>query len=149
MSSAKRTPIDYTPQFTEGIFRPKEVVEEELAHEQAPSQPESPQVASSSRPSSPARARASGRPASGAVTPPEAIEVLYRSVQQKQRLASCTFRFQPEELSELDVVAAELQQAAPGKVSKNDIVRLALNWLLSDYRRNREQSTLGKVVQRT
>ena len=31
MPKAKRSPIDYTPQFGAGIFRPKEAVEQELA----------------------------------------------------------------------------------------------------------------------
>lgn len=31
MSSTKRKPIDYKPQFTQEIFRPKDVVEGELA----------------------------------------------------------------------------------------------------------------------
>jgi hypothetical protein len=140
MSRAKRTPIDYTPQFAEGIFRPKDVVEEELAQDAQPATPDS---APSTPPPQP-----SSRSTRTAHTAPVVIDILYRSVQQKQRLASSTFRFQPEELAELDAVAAEIQLAAPGKISKNDVVRLALNWLLSDYRRNKEQSTLGKVVQR-
>jgi hypothetical protein len=32
MPKAKRSPIEYTPQFGAGIFRPKETVDQELAH---------------------------------------------------------------------------------------------------------------------
>src|SRR5947209_28497 len=51
-------------------------------------------------------------------------ESLYRKLQEKQRLASSTFRFRPEELEDLDRVFAELHQVRPGRVSKNDLVRL-------------------------
>jgi hypothetical protein len=140
MSRSKRSPIDYTPQFAEGVFRPKDVVEGELA--QASESP--PGEHPTNTPSQPTK-----RPSRSVQPTAPVIEVLYRSLQQRQLLAQSTFRFQPEELKELDAVLAEVQQAAPGKFSKNDLVRLALNSLLSDYRRNGEQSTLGKVVERT
>jgi hypothetical protein len=142
MSKTNRAPIDYTPQYSDGIFRPKEVVEEEVAQEAGETSQQQPQKK--------VRPRAS-RPIIKSAQRPESavIDDLYRSLQQKQRLASSTFRFQPDELAELDAVASEVSQAAAGKISKNDVVRLALNRLLSDYRENNEQSTLRKVVKRT
>jgi hypothetical protein len=141
MSKTNRAPIDYTPQYSDGIFRPKEVVEEEIAQEAGETSQQQPQKR--------VRPRAN-KPVAKSAQPESAfIDELYRSLQQKQRLASSTFRFQPDELAELDAVAAEVSQAAAGKISKNDVVRLALNWLLSDYRQNSDQSTLRKVVKRT
>ncbi len=144
MSKSKRTPIDYTPQYAEGIFRPKEVVEDEL--NAPPAEPQS------ERPKEEARvhARTQARAARSTNRSDEAgVKELYRLLQQKQRLASSTFRFQPQELETLDEVATELSRSSNAKLSKNDIVRLALNWLLIDYREHGEQSMLGRVLQRT
>jgi hypothetical protein len=77
------------------------------------------------------------------------VEDLSRTLQQKQRLASSTFRFQPHELEQLDTITSEVAQGHRLKLSKNDIVRLALNWLLADYRQNGEQSVLARVAERT
>ena len=141
MSKSNRAPIDYTPQYSDGIFRPKEVVQDEVAQEAGEAVQQQPQQQ--------VRPRATKSIAKPAQLESPLIDELYRSLQQKQRLASSTFRFQPDELAELDTVAAEVSQAAPGKISKNDVVRLALNWLLSDYRQNGDKSTLRKVVKRT
>src|SRR5205814_1813206 len=63
-------------------------------------------------------------------------EDLHRKLQAKQRLTSYTFRFRPEELDHLDRVVAQLEQGNGQKPSKNDLVRLALMWLLEDYHEN-------------
>jgi hypothetical protein len=76
----------------------------------------------------------------------ELEEELYRRLQSKQRLASSTFRFRPEELEELDEVFKKLEQKNPRKVSKNDLVRLGLNWLLADYRAHGEESLLERTL---
>lgn len=83
--------------------------------------------------------------------PPVAVdeEELLRALQEKQRLASSTFRFQPEELEQLDEIFDELNRARPRRISKNDLVRLGLRWLLSDYAANRERSLAGKLLQRS
>jgi hypothetical protein len=143
MSKSKRTPIDYTPQYAEGIFRPKEVVEDELASDIQQTPADESQAGASTR------ARTHARTSRGAAkTDGPVVDELYRVLQQKQRLASSTFRFQPQELETLDTVTSELAGSAGAKVSKNDVVRLALNWLLIDYREHGEQSMLGRVLQR-
>lgn len=76
------------------------------------------------------------------------VPALARKLQAKQRLASSTFRFRPEELEELDRVFGEVKGENTQTVSKNDVVRLGLNWLLEDYRRNGEESVLVQVLAR-
>jgi hypothetical protein len=145
MSRAKRTPIDYQPQFGEGIFRPKDVVDSELDTLQthgSETTTETPDASTRVR----TRVRSSSRATSrgdGAL-----VDDLARALRQKQRLASSTFRFQPQELEELDEVAAQIARTTGAKLSKNDVVRLALNWLLVDYKENGERSVLGRVLQR-
>ena len=74
---------------------------------------------------------------------------LHKKLQAKQRLASYTFRFRPEELDELEQVLGELEGLVGQKPSKNDLVRLALLWLLADYRENTDVSVLTQVLARS
>ncbi len=67
----------------------------------------------------------------------------------KKHLSSFTFRFQPEELEALDRITDEINQNGKHKTSKNDVMRLALNWLLRDHQEKRENSMLVKVLTRT
>lgn len=76
-------------------------------------------------------------------------EDLYRRLQTRQRLASSTFRFRPEELEELDKVCTQIKETNTGRMSKNDLVRLGLNWLLEDYRNKGDKSLLAQVLART
>ena len=64
----------------------------------------------------------------------------------KKHLASFTFRFQPEELEILDAVIEQIKRDSIRKVSKNDVIRLALNWLLKDYQENKKNSMLARVL---
>ena len=64
----------------------------------------------------------------------------------RHHLSSCTFRFKARELDELDRATAKVNQTASQKVSKNDLVRLALNWLLQDYQTNHDRSMLAGVL---
>jgi len=73
------------------------------------------------------------------------IDRLHDQLQTKQHLASQTFRFRSEELAALDRVSSQLKGADGRGLSKNDVVRLALNWLLDDYEQNGEASVLSKV----
>lgn len=75
-------------------------------------------------------------------------EQLFRGLGDKQRLASSTFRFRPEELDRLDLVFDELNRVKPKRVSKNDVVRLGLRWLLADYEFNRADSLLSRLLAR-
>ena len=98
-----------------------------------------------------ARTRASvhtADPAAPADTIAPLIETLHQNLQEKQHLASSTFRFRPEELKDLDAVFDQVKQQHGRKVSKNDLPRLALNWLLEDYQRNKEGSVLAQVLAR-
>ena len=76
------------------------------------------------------------------------VDALYRGLQHKHHLASQTFRFQPGELEELDALVAQLGQRYPRTVSKNDLVRLGLNWLLQDYAERGDDSMLARVLAR-
>lgn len=78
------------------------------------------------------------------------IEDLYRRVMQKRHLASSTFRYRAEELEDLDTVVKTLAEKAPenNQLSKNDIARAALIWLLEDYHARGEQSVLEQLAER-
>ena len=109
MSKTNRAPIDYTPQYSDGIFRPKEVVQEEVAQEAGEAVQQQPQKQ--------ARPRRATRP----ISQPSSTRVsLYRRAlsiaSTEAKACLLTFRFQPDELAELDAVAAEISQAAPGKL---------------------------------
>ena len=116
---------------------------------------EAPAVAEAATGSSP-RARSATEPP-GQVhvrvhAPVQAVAVdeddLLRALREKQRLASSTFRFQPEELEQLDFLFDALNRARPRIVSKNDLVRLGVRWLLSDYAANRDRSLAWKLLDR-
>ena len=73
-------------------------------------------------------------------------EELKRGFLDRRHLSSFTFRFKATELDGLDRVTGEVNKGTRQKVSKNDVVRLGLNWLLKDYEKNKEQSMLESVV---
>jgi hypothetical protein len=73
-------------------------------------------------------------------------ERLRQKLRTKQHLSSYTFRFRPEELEQLDQLVAELNQARTSKLSKNDLVRLALGWLLTDYEEYGQASLVVEVT---
>ena len=64
----------------------------------------------------------------------------------RRHLSSFTFRFKVKELEDLDRVTTEINKSVGQKVSKNDLVRLALNWLLQDYQTNHDRSMLAGVL---
>jgi len=73
-------------------------------------------------------------------------ERLRQKLRTKQHLSSYTFRFRPEELEQLDQLVTELNQARTSKLSKNDLVRLALGWLLTDYEEYGQASLVVEVT---
>ena len=78
------------------------------------------------------------------------IDELRRLVLSKKHLSSFTFRFKSEELKALDNICEELNRHMTGqRISKNDIVRLSLNWLLKDYQKNKHASVLARVLTQT
>ncbi len=76
------------------------------------------------------------------------IDQLRQKLLTKQHLTSYTFRFRPEELERLDRLVAQLNRSRTTKLSKNDLVRLALSWLLTDYEEEGTDSVLVEVVGR-
>jgi hypothetical protein len=75
-------------------------------------------------------------------------EELRQGLLNRRWLSSFTFRFRAEELEDLDRVAAQVNRGVHSKISKNDIVRLGLNWLLQDHAHNKENSMLASVLKR-
>jgi len=95
----------------------------------------------------PMRARTRGpQPASSHIS---IEEELRDQVLIKKHLSSFTFRFRPEELEALERITDDVNRNGRYKTSKNDVIRLALNWLLRDHQDNRENSMLVKVLTRT
>lgn len=173
MPSVRRKAIEYTPQFGGGIFRPKEVVEEERsaleepaiaaldetsAEERVPSTPD---------PIPPHALEADERPAPAE---PVAIErAKEQTPKQASKLASDTdsypaetvaairkivkdpgrevsfVRLSPQEKAQLaDIVYTYKRRGH--KTSENEINRIALNFLLADYHANGAQSMLARVL---
>lgn len=74
------------------------------------------------------------------------IAAIQKMVRAKRHLSSFTFRFRANELDELDQAVNELNQDDEHKISKNDAVRTALNWLLADYKARKQESVLARVL---
>lgn len=74
------------------------------------------------------------------------IAELKRAILNKKHLSSFTFRFKSEELETLDRITEMVNDNVDQKISKNDIVRLSLKWLLSDYEKNKHTSVLARVL---
>ncbi len=119
-----------------------------------PGEPPAPPTLSDAPKRAPTRARMHARSdaathtAAHTRTHTPGIEALYGALQTKQRLASFTFRFRAAELEHLDVVLTRVSQGRARKPSKNDIVRLGLNWLLTDYEERGDESVLMQVLAR-
>ena len=96
-----------------------------------------------------ARTRAARTPATpSSVTERGAVmDQLRQKLRAKQHLSSYTFRFRPEELEQLDALVAELNQGRSTKLSKNDLIRLALGWLLVDHQTYGSASLVVEVTQ--
>ena len=74
------------------------------------------------------------------------VDRLRQKLQTKQHLSSYTFRFRAEELEQLDRLVDELNHSRTAKLSKNDLVRLALGWLLTDYEEYGPESLVVEVT---
>ena len=74
------------------------------------------------------------------------VDRLRHNLRSKQHLSSYTFRFRPEELEQLDQLVAELNRTRASKLSKNDLARLAVSWLLADYEERGRESLIAEVV---
>jgi hypothetical protein len=76
------------------------------------------------------------------------IEVLYDQIQQKKHLSNGSFRYKADELEKLDAIFKDLESRKPGRISKNDIARMALIAFYEDYEKNGDESILAQVFKR-
>lgn len=81
-------------------------------------------------------------------TKSDLAESLHRKLQQKHHLSSYTFRYRLEELEALRKLDEKFEKSHPNKMSKNDLVRIGVNWLLEDYEQNGEKSILARILAR-
>src|SRR5712691_11144367 len=105
-----------------------------------------PDVAAHARTDAQVHARAHARV--DAFTTSDLAESLYRKLQQKHHLSSYTFRYRLEELEALRKLDEKFEKSHPNKMSKNDLVRIGVNWLLVDYEQNGETSMLARILAR-
>jgi len=76
---------------------------------------------------------------------PPLIETVRKAVKQIGKEAA-THRFTPEEKQALaDILYTYGRRGY--KTSENEIARIAINWLVLDYKENGEESVLAKVIQ--
>ena len=71
-----------------------------------------------------------------------------KAVSNRSLLSGFTFRYKLQELKRLDNVTKNVNESQDVKVSKNDVVRIALNWLLEDHEDNKRASVLSKTIAR-
>jgi hypothetical protein len=76
------------------------------------------------------------------------IAMLYDQIQQKKHLSNGSFRYRADELEKLEAIFKELEAKKPGRISKNDIARMALIAFYEDYEKNGDESILAQVFQR-
>ena len=85
----------------------------------------------------------------GPTTPPGdavVIETIRRAVKQLGK-EDATYRFTSEEKKALTDIVYTYGSGGV-KTSQNEITRIALNWLLEDYRANGQGSVLARVLER-
>ncbi|HEY4036787.1 MAG TPA: hypothetical protein VGL94_22750 [Ktedonobacteraceae bacterium] len=76
------------------------------------------------------------------------IDMLYDQIQQKKHLSNGSFRYRANELEKLDAIFKELEEKKPGRISKNDIARMALIAFYEDFEKNGDESVLAQVFKR-
>jgi len=76
------------------------------------------------------------------------VDMLYDQIQQKKHLSNGSFRYRADELEKLDAIFKELEEKKPGRISKNDIARMALIAFYEDYDKNGDESVLAQVFKR-
>lgn len=75
-------------------------------------------------------------------------ERVRKAVINRSRLGGFTFRYRTEELDRLDALVAKINKDQQRKVSKNDVVRMGLNWLLEDFDEHKDTSVLAQILRR-
>jgi hypothetical protein len=73
---------------------------------------------------------------------------LISAVRRGHAVRQLAFRVSADEYKRLDRVAFEISDAFDGKVSKQDVVRLGLQMVLTDHEANGERSLLTGLAER-
>jgi len=76
------------------------------------------------------------------------VEELYEQLRNKKHMAAISYRYQPEELQAMDALYSAVEEAKAGRMSKNDIARLAWHVLFDDYHTRGDASILMQVLRR-
>ncbi|MBU2592204.1 MAG: hypothetical protein ABH867_02215 [Patescibacteria group bacterium] len=75
------------------------------------------------------------------------VEKLVESLKE-QGIKSVTYRFPMQEISSFDLAILDLQKALKGKrVNKNDVIRTSVNILLEDWKKNKKESLIFKIME--
>ena len=77
--------------------------------------------------------------------PDEIVDVV-RRLSQSKFLAQKTFRYSEEETQRLEALMRKLVDQGIFKPTKNDVVRIALNFLIEDFETKGKNSLLFKVL---
>ena len=77
--------------------------------------------------------------------PNEVVDVV-RRLSQSKFLAQKTFRYSEEETQRLEALMRKLVDQGIFKPTKNDVVRIALNFLIEDFETKGKNSLLFKVL---
>lgn len=74
------------------------------------------------------------------------LEASIKAVLQPQNLNPNTFRWTQDDLDNIRDIVYELETKYGKKIDKNDVVRIALNWLVYDFKESKQQSLLVRIV---
>ncbi len=129
MPKSKRSPIDYTPQFGQGIFRPRDVVESELAEAQDDEMPklsadaESP-VGNDQTASRPSRSSRAGR---------RGNEQTNVRTNERTKIRH-TFDIYKDQLRSLRGISLERETATGKRILLGDLMQEALDLFIEKER---------------
>jgi len=76
------------------------------------------------------------------------IDALYNQICNRQQLSNGSFRYQSAELETFNRIYTELAAKKPGRISKNDLARMAMIVLCQDFDDNGEESIIAQVFKR-
>lgn len=74
------------------------------------------------------------------------IEARILALLQTTDLKANTFRYTQEELDFIRDVAYEAEVKYKTKLDKNDVARIGLEWLMEDWKANKEASLLARIL---
>lgn len=74
------------------------------------------------------------------------LEERLAAVFSSEGLKANTFRYTQEELDAIRDIVYRLETIYGKKIDKNDVVRLALNWLIYDFDEREEESLLVRIL---